>query len=196
MQEGHDFLKGFLRLVLTRYILERLSRLGFNIDLGIALTKAHHIAAAQFRAQKPHDQLTNAHKEQEGENPVVEKFGQRRILPRDNLGKLHISLDQTIDKFWILNAARDKDFIFTILVAQKGDAVLIDFYFGSLAFINHLQEVGISNFLDARFKEHGRNDRIDDENDEDGRKVIIKDTFGMILMRRIIHSDHLLILKK
>ena len=79
------FPEGFLRLVLTRYILERLSRLGFNIDLGIALTKAHHIAAAQFRAQKPHDQLTNDHKEQEGENPVVEKLVNGESS-RDNLG--------------------------------------------------------------------------------------------------------------
>ena len=117
MQEGHDFLKGFLRLVLAGYILERLASLGFNIDLGIALTKAHHIASAQLWTHKPHDQLANDHKEQEGENPVIEELGQRRILPRDNLGKFHICLDQTIDKLWILNAARDKDFIFAILVA-------------------------------------------------------------------------------
>ena len=46
MQEIDDLHKGFLRLILTRDIRERDSGLLLDIDLGVALSDAHHSSAA------------------------------------------------------------------------------------------------------------------------------------------------------
>ena len=46
MQEIDDLHKGFLRLVLARYVSKRDSRLLLDVDLGVALSNAHHSSAA------------------------------------------------------------------------------------------------------------------------------------------------------
>ena len=46
VQEIDDLHKGFLRLILTRDIRERDSGLLLDIDLGVALSDAHHSSAA------------------------------------------------------------------------------------------------------------------------------------------------------
>ena len=46
MQEVNDLHKGFLRLVLARYVSKRDSCLLLDVDLGVALSNAHHSSAA------------------------------------------------------------------------------------------------------------------------------------------------------
>ena len=185
-----DFLKGFLGFILAGYILEGFSRLGGNVNLGIALPEAHHVASAHFRSQIAHDQLSDDHKEQEGQDPIVEEAHNGRFLLRDHLGKFDFCFDQTADQFRIIHPARNIDLFFSILIAKESNPVLGDFHLGSFAFIHHVQKVGVTDFVDFGLEKHRADDCIDNHDQQDGRDVIQADPFRLLVRIFVFHGIH------
>ena len=189
MQVVDDFLQGFLGFVLSGHILEGDAGLGGNVHLGIALAEAHHIAATDFRSQIPHEQLPDDHKDQERQDPVVEEADNGRFLLGNHLGEFHLGLHQTAHQLRIIHPARHIDLLFVVtVIAQQSDPVLGDFHFFGLALIHHAQEIGVTHFMDLGLEEHGTDDRIDDQDQQDGRYIIHPYMFGLLIGIFVIHG--------
>ena len=62
MQEIHHFLQGFLRFILTGYILERNTGFFLYIGFGFALSDAHHSAAFVHLSHQPVHQENQKYK--------------------------------------------------------------------------------------------------------------------------------------
>ena len=192
MQVIDDFLEGFLGFILTGHILEGLAGLGGNVHLGIAFAETHHVAPAQFRPQVPHDQLADYHKQQERQDPVVEEGHNGRFLFWDYLREFHLGLYQTADQFRVIHPSRYVNLFLSILIAQKGDPILGDFHLGGFSLIHHVQEIGIADLMDFRLKEHGTDDRIDNQDQQNGCDVIQSDSLRLLVRIFVIHDIFIL----
>ena len=187
-----DFLEGFLGFILTGHILEGLAGLGGNVHLGIAFAETHHVAPAQFRPQVPHDQLADYHKQQERQDPVVEEGHNGRFLFWDYLREFHLGLYQTADQFRVIHPSRYVNLFLSILIAQKGNPILGDFHLGGFSLIHHVQEIGIADLMDFRLKEHGTDDRIDNQDQQNGCDVIQSDSLRLLVRIFVIHDIFIL----
>ena len=105
------------------------------------------------------------------------------------MGKFHFGLHQTADQFRIIHPSGHIDLFLAFLVAQESNPVLGDFHLGGLPLIHHAQEIGIADFMDFRLKEHGADDRIDNQDQQNGCNIIQSDTLGLFVGILVIHSS-------
>ena len=161
MQKVHQLHQGLLGLVLTGHVGKALAGLGLHIDLGVTLAKGHGVAAHTF-AHKIHEQLPQAKKDQNGQNPVFENAYESGILLRHNLRKFHLAFNQAVHQLWILHTTGNINFLLLLILAQSSNTLIRNFHLGKLALIHHFHKGVIGHIMHLRAKEGRHNYRVDE----------------------------------
>ena len=158
MQKIHQLHECFLRLVLSGNISKAFAGSRLHINLGVALAKAHSVAAHAL-AHKIHEQLPQGKENQNRHNPVGEERHNWALLSRHNLRKLYLALHQPVCQLRVLYTAGNVNLFFIVLI-DGGQTLIGNLNLRHLAFINHLDKAVIRNILHLRIDKGWHDNRI------------------------------------
>ena len=188
MQKIHQLHQCFLSLVLTCYIGKAFACLRFHIDLGITLAEAHSVAAHAL-AHKVHKQLSKSKENQNRQYPIGEKGYKRTLFLGHNLRKFYLTFHQAVSQLRVLHSACNVNFFFVVLI-NRSQTLIGNFYLRYLAFIHHLKKIIIGNLLHFRVEEHWHDYGIEYQNQNQHQHIIIRQWpfFIIVIVHHFISS--------